>query len=38
MADNKKMILNLFAGVQDALFLGDRFSQGSSYRLCSRGS
>ena len=28
MADNKKMILNLFAGMQDALFLGDRFSNG----------
>jgi len=28
MADNRKMILNLFAGMQDALFLGDRFSNG----------
>jgi hypothetical protein len=28
MADNKQMILNLFGGMQDALFLGDRFSQG----------
>ena len=28
MADNQKMILNLFAGVQGALFLGDRFSSG----------
>ncbi len=28
MADNKKMILNLFAGMQDALFLGDRFANG----------
>lgn len=28
MADNKKMILNLFAGMQDALFLGDRFAHG----------
>lgn len=28
MADNKKMILNLFGGMQDALFLGDRFNQG----------
>ena len=28
MPDNKKMILNLFAGMQDALFLGDRFAKG----------
>jgi|GEM_PF-2022068 len=28
MADNKKLILNLFAGMQDALFLGDRFANG----------
>jgi hypothetical protein len=28
MADNSKMILNLFSGMQDALFLGDRFDQG----------
>lgn len=28
MADNQKMILNLFAGMQDALFLGDRFASG----------
>lgn len=28
MPDNRKMILNLFAGMQDALFLGDRFEQG----------
>jgi hypothetical protein len=28
MADNKKMILNLFGGMQDALFLGDRFANG----------
>lgn len=28
MADNRKMILNLFGGMQDALFLGDRFANG----------
>jgi hypothetical protein len=28
MADNKKMILNLFGSMQDALFLGDRFANG----------
>jgi hypothetical protein len=28
MADNRRMILNLFSGMQDALFLGDRFAQG----------
>jgi hypothetical protein len=28
MSDNKKMILNLFGGMQDALFLGDRFARG----------
>ncbi len=28
MADNKKMLLNLFSGMQDALFLGDRFVNG----------
>lgn len=28
MSDNKKLILNVFAGLQDALFLGDRFSNG----------
>lgn len=28
MPDNKRMILNLYAGMQDALFLGDRFARG----------
>lgn len=28
MADNKRLILNLFSGMQDALFLGDRFARG----------
>ena len=37
MADNKKMILNLFGGMQDALFLGDRFQNGESVSFLQPG-